>query len=151
MRIEDQVCSLELAKRLKELGVEQDGLFYYQNNPYNDGQDCIDIMIKEVRSKNGENNIINVECENDASPTYSAFTVAELGEILPDAILFHDSNCYIKCQKKDNEYKIYIDHLSRLVIFFDENEANVRAKILIYLIENGLIKENENATQEREV
>jgi len=29
MKLEDQVCSLELAKRLKELGVEQESLFYW--------------------------------------------------------------------------------------------------------------------------
>ena len=29
MKLEDQVCSLELAKKLKELGVKQDSLFYW--------------------------------------------------------------------------------------------------------------------------
>lgn len=29
MELKDQVCSLKYAKRLKELGVEQDGLFTY--------------------------------------------------------------------------------------------------------------------------
>lgn len=30
MKIEDQVCSLEQAKRLKELGVKQDSFFYFE-------------------------------------------------------------------------------------------------------------------------
>ena len=29
MKLEDQVCSLELSKRLKELGVKQDSLWYW--------------------------------------------------------------------------------------------------------------------------
>lgn len=29
MKLEDQVCSLELAKRLKELGVQQNNVFYW--------------------------------------------------------------------------------------------------------------------------
>ena len=29
MKIENQVCSLELAKKLKELGVEQDSYFFW--------------------------------------------------------------------------------------------------------------------------
>lgn len=136
MRIEDQVCSLELAKRLKELGVEQNSYFsyeWYSDNAYRlaNPHDRTDPM--------------------NGATIIDAFTVSELGKMLPDAILFHNSKCYIKSQKKDNEYKIYIDHLSRLVIFFDENEADARAKMLIYLIENGLIKENFNAAQEREV
>ena len=30
MKLEDQVCSLESARRLKELGFKQDSLFYWQ-------------------------------------------------------------------------------------------------------------------------
>lgn len=135
MRIEGQVCSLELAKRLKELGVEQDSLFYYGTRKLDNGDDEIVLMIEQFDSAMAHQGI--------SAPKYRAFTVAELGEMLPDAILFHNSYCYIKSQKKDNEYKIYIDHLSKLVIFFDENEADVRAKMLIYLIENGLMKKED--------
>jgi len=74
MKFSDQVCSLELAKILKELNVKQNGLFYYQNNPYINGDECIDLMIIENKSVDGENVIINTECENDLNPTYSAFT-----------------------------------------------------------------------------
>ena len=32
MKIESQVCSLELAKKLKELGVKQESLYYWCEN-----------------------------------------------------------------------------------------------------------------------
>ena len=31
MKLEEQVCSLELAKELKELGVKQDSMFYWEH------------------------------------------------------------------------------------------------------------------------
>jgi hypothetical protein len=92
MNLEEQVCSLELAKRLKELNVEQDSLFCWINN-------CdLEYLPLEIRNKN---------------VVYAAFTVAELGEMLPN--------------------------FNVIYTLFDRNEANARAKILIYLIENKLI------------
>lgn len=161
MNLKNKVCSLELSKKLKELGVEQNSLFYYQNNPYNDGKDCIDLMIKETRSKNNENLIINVECENYNNPRYSAFTVCELFDLLPAWIDIKQNepfnNFYLQLTKRTTEY---IKYIARYIcdsipgeeinnpLFKIESTFRVRspkladclAKTLIYLLENGMLK-----------
>jgi hypothetical protein len=66
--LEKQVCSLDLAKRLKELGVKQESLFYWH----------IDSMKEfDPRVKMG------LPSGDVATYGISAFTVAELGERLP--------------------------------------------------------------------
>lgn len=69
MPIEKQVCSLELAKRLKELGVKQGSYFYWN--------------AQHIWVAAGK------DIEYDKDNAISAFTAAELGEILPVA-LEHD-------------------------------------------------------------
>ena len=148
MNLEMQVCSLELSKKLKALGVKQDSLFYYQNNPYNDGQDCIDIMIKELSSENGENVIINTESENEYNPKYSAFTASELGEMLPISIYLKDKRKELIFFKHSKDHSVFYRNLKEVHYTdetfccgeHDKTEANARAKMLIYLIENKLIE-----------
>ena len=167
MNLESQVCNLELAKKLKELGVKQESLFYYQNNPYNNGSDCMDIMIKEHRSKNNENTIINTECENENNEKFSTFTVADLGYLLPKSIflktedeekkifsnfrLVAGRNIIIEEEKPievwtvnyvcdtTSEYRNWLFDPLLTKSIYDHNEANARAKMLIYLIENNLV------------
>lgn len=149
MKIEDQVCSLELAKRLKELGVKQDSIIYWLNI-----QHCVHMKVKDdgytlqedengnpmidkidYRTELGNPFVYNIDKDN----CWCAFTVAELGKMLPDSVVIKTFEYFIKSQKKDDEYKIYIEELSKVIIFFDINEANARAKMLIYLIENKLL------------
>ena len=63
--IEDQVVSVEVAKRLKEIGVEQESLFYWASGSL--------LFFEKVDWSNADN-------------TYSAFTVAEMIEKLPAII-----------------------------------------------------------------
>ena len=63
MKLENQVCSLELSKRLKELGVKQDSLWGYLDHG--------DLNFYPVLNSE----LIYLKAE------YSAFTVAELGEL----------------------------------------------------------------------
>ena len=137
MDIKQQVASLELCKRLRELGVPQNGLFYYQNNPFDDGVEFIDLMIRE-ESESNCNVIMNSECENDDHPTYSAFTVCELGELLPVTMVFE--------KHRNGEWKMF-DNLNFGFYSTDIKEADARAKMLVYLLENNLMelpKETEN-------
>ena len=125
MNLENQVCSLELSKRLKELGVKQESLFYYQNQPFNDGTNDIGICIKEIISANNGNSIMNTYSMDEFDePIYSAFTVAELGEML-------------------QWEKLYIFNVpEKLLKYVDgrNTEADARAKMLIYLLENKLME-----------
>ena len=128
MNLEDQVCCLELSQNLKELGIKQKSQFYYIKpliideeiieNPY--------YMIAYI-SQIGKiyNNMI------------SAFTVGELLKLLP---LINVSQIkLLKCSKVEG---IYYTCMSPSVDFnfSDNNPSNAGAKMLIYLIENGLVK-----------
>src|ERR1700676_787072 len=70
MKIEDQVISLELSKKLKELGVKQESLFNWHF--YNEW--CIEL------SNKGEY----------FSESYSAFTAQEIVNTLPNFIYMPD-------------------------------------------------------------
>ena len=120
MELEKQVCNLELSKKLKELGVKQESLFYYLQ--YADQKPLI-------------------VGHNDASPgwsNYSAFTVAELGEMLPE-------KACIRTVKLVEEWCCDY-HPKNSKFNFPEHrevsniEADARAKMLVYLLENKLIK-----------
>jgi len=72
MKFQDQVCSLELAQKLKELGAKQDSLFYYVPS------DVLGYTIQlyaEARQSSAEKSLV-----------FSAYTVAELGTMLPQTI-----------------------------------------------------------------
>jgi hypothetical protein len=71
MKLENQVCSLDLAKRLKKLGVKQESLFWWSAHT-------------EPATLWNEWSLEKQEGSPDTS--YAAFTVAELGEMLPDYI-----------------------------------------------------------------
>lgn len=69
MELEKQVCSLELAKQLRELGVRQYSLWYWVKDADKD----VVISDKLLIEAGG-----GPCCQN----VFSAFTVAELGEML---------------------------------------------------------------------
>lgn len=139
MNLEQQVCSLELAKKLKELGVKQESLFYWL-----DDRDCTEFECEDCKYKTSIlNNISGLENDNSL---YSAFTVAELGEMLPDKIKDEDNEtCWFYHDKNNNCHRISYVHAceeacSPFLEVKGEIEANARAKMLIYLIENKLIE-----------
>lgn len=153
MNLQQQVCSLEHAKKLLTLGVKQNSLFYYQNEPYNDGEDDIEIKIKEPIK-----NLMNVYDINTKHELYSAFTVAELFDLLPaciDSKFEEPFNFYwLNIHKRTAPNIRYIanykcdsygppDYAERYLLnhnISDETLANCLAKLLIYLLENKLME-----------
>lgn len=128
MDIESQVCSLNLARHLKELGVKQESYFYWIK------QLLADTYLLHYVDSNHWSCDAKMFKENFPDK-YSAFTCAELGEMLPDFIeLSKVENIKIAtCYSEDNN-----------VSMIDDTESNVRAKMLIYLIENNLLNPNES-------
>lgn len=122
MTLESQLTSLELSKRLKELGARQKSLFYWD---YYQDQSRIIYPSYEYRKLNLEKfgNYI------------SAFTVAELGEMLPQCTLSW------RTPKGVNPTTWHCEDRGRFEFTAQANtEADARAKFLIYLLENNLIK-----------
>ena len=115
MKLKDQVCSLELAKRLKELGVEQDAYFCWGKF---EGKSW------ELYEDSYAGTYLDTVCEE----IISAFTVAELGELLNN----------FKASKNAHYHKFYLECVC--VKESDTSEANARAKMLIQLVEKGIVK-----------
>lgn len=127
MKLEEQVCSLELSKKLKELGVKQESYFRW--------------LIDEVTNYSfvsSPNDIVNSQIKYNEK--YSAFTAPELLEILPYDI---STYFYINKGKSFGEIEItyYIKYFPpRIIGNPDKNLCNACAKMLIYLIENKLME-----------
>lgn len=130
MKLEQQVCSLELAKRLKELGVKQESIFYWKKYYYN-GEERIEPQMNVAE---------------DYPQRYSAFTVAELGEMLPYIVEVNDEEYSVEVYKDGTGgWESWLqdpntDHVYEYQVFKADTEADTRAKLLIYLMENSLIK-----------
>lgn len=105
---EQEVCSIELAKQLYELGVAQNSKFawnYFTDDP-------------------NKGNLIHVDPHIEYAFCYSAFTVAELGEMLPPkcrSMKIEDGMWFAKTSSAEN------------VSARANTEANARALLLIYL------------------
>jgi hypothetical protein len=86
MNIENQVCTLEQAKRLKELGIETEAAFYHIDNSII-GYEGIKLRVLLNQSKK-----TGIPIDSGAIKYFPAFTVAELGEMLPERYnTFRDS------------------------------------------------------------
>jgi hypothetical protein len=131
MILDEQVISLELAKKLKELGVKQESLFSWMPN----GTEGWEIRDTRYVSK---------------SPARSsAFTVAELGEIMPWKPIKIKIGVYIldlseKLGKKEWWSMLHAISSSKSNLYNHkekaDTEANSRAKMLIYMLENKIVK-----------
>ena len=138
MKIENQVVNLGLARQLKKLGVKQESLWYW--NRY--------ITAKAYLSQSKQ-----YEDKFFSDGTYiqysvSAFTVAELGEVLPDSINIDSKKYYLFLTKtkKTKYFKLpdyYISYKSPNDKFLhserEDKEADARAKMVIYLLKNNLL------------
>lgn len=153
MKIEQQVTSLQLSRQLKELGIQQESYFVWvEKFPIFSNEDRIVTKVEFDRAL--EASVLSVEAKKIIK-VYSAFTVAELGEMLPDVIIFKDGDDLDDWEIQGNLHTVkvsngwgcgYFDEQDNSPVlggdawFNDNAEANARAKMLIYLIESKIIK-----------
>lgn len=160
MKLEKQVTSLELSKKLKELGVKQESLFHW--SPFGElvfqpkveiQKEAINLTLPEAFiAMSDDTRTVMVAHTEIVDKQYvgvvpfeeytSAFTVAELGEMLPKEFYVWKNNNKIRGGSDGffvpQSSRISFGLTSELEIR-DKSEANVRAKMLIYLLENKLL------------
>jgi hypothetical protein len=138
MKIEKQVCSLELAEKLERLGVEQKSLYYWVPNMEGSGHPSSPFELKEWfflidrETRLRRSNPFGLSC--------SAFTVAELGEMLPEGAysLKSPSTKLFMCSWQVGGEEHRKPHQMKRLCFEAKTEADARAEMLIWLIENDL-------------
>lgn len=133
MTLKEQVCDREIANQLRGLNVKQDGEFHWVESDF-DG-DGYAVVPKE-----------HLKIYDNPSVA-SAFTVAELLELIPKIIPNPDDEV-------DSSYlHIFTDHCISWCVAHrgigyenysensdDPNLANVLARMLVHLIEKGIVK-----------
>lgn len=119
MKLEQQCVSLELAKKLKELGVKQESLFYWA-------------YVKNLKSWEIFSIHEDVSRDKNDIPT---FTVAELFEKIAKA----DMNWQVWKNLETNQWH-FTNYGNTIPCKRNENLADCCAEMLVYLLENGLIK-----------
>lgn len=138
-KLEQQLVSLYLSRKLKDLGVKQDSAFYWYSNPYAFSEKS------RWSISYGKREPVGVENET------SAFTVGELGILLPTGVIEKrkgndthkdaidvswETNLCPKWGKNDMKFCLYLAGDMHYVK--SDKEADARAMLLIWLIENGL-------------
>lgn len=126
MKLEEQVVSLELAKKLKELGLTRVSLYFWR----------LDLISPTVDHSDNTFDVF-------AKHLYPAYTASELGEMLPiklggpyrEIITSHDGSGAWHCGGYDIISGGKWDPLLTAT-----TEADARAKMLIYLLENNLLE-----------
>ena len=125
MKIYDQVVSLEPAKQMREMGAEQNSIFFW-NEWYTDDE-------------RDETYFVSCDHEAQAHTIASAYTVAELGEMLPrghwesgavalDTLFFCS---WEEDWERPNE--------KTSIVKYGKTEADARAEMWLHLKKDGLI------------
>ena len=138
MELKDELTSFKLSKQLRKLGVKQYSLFHWMH--CNLLEDTVPWIVYNEESRLREN-----------KQYYSAFSVAELMEMLPENIYREfKKNCktclFIQINKQlyDTEMNYicgYYNSDNVPVYHIDSPKlADVLAEMLIHLIKNKLIK-----------
>lgn len=145
MKLENQVTPIEMAKKLKDLGVTQESQCYWSKN----------LLVESGFSVYDRSQLRTYEDPHlmDKSKYFAAFSCAELGEMLPDesingiSMTEKDEICY---SRNGNEFYVCLRNKYGDAPLIDGNsldvyttEASARAAMLIHLLENKLITVDE--------
>lgn len=126
MKLEEQVTSLELSKKLKELGVKQESLYEWS---------------REHGRKDFELHAYERIGEEDETEFISAYTVAELKSFFPQIIGKDGVHYRLKIVYSIN-WEFYYSHGINIVSFIasiKDTDADAFASFLLYLLENRFI------------
>ena len=154
MELNKQVVSLELARKLRELGFTQDSVWHWKVSKN-----------EKIYLRHG----INFESSSPRKGTrclfYSAFSVAELGEMLPQVIESNMKPPFSRTQKTyqltvtlglDKQWFVVYTNINNandnaeFPIKMCHNEADARAKMLIWLKENNYLDSSHTEVKEKE-
>lgn len=131
--LESQVSSLELSKKLRELGVRQNAYWSWCFNKGRHKSEDRTYLLETQKSYNFLN-------ENRC---WSAFSVAELGEMLPGMIDVglkpgQMRMVLVTGRTLGDGWRVdYRNEAAMPISTTAETEVDARAKMLIYLIERG--------------
>ena len=133
MELQQQVTNLELSKRMKELGFKQKSFARWE--VYTDP------------NTNRKKKLIVLQGGHTFGDVYSAYTVSELGEMLPMYLKIKEEFWDLIMIKAFPEYGVRYENSNHIEYIgaeggagiLDKSEANARAKMLIYLKENNLL------------
>lgn len=142
MKNENQVCTIEQAKRLKDLGIAQESIWYWEKmrEPVHEG--CARERLQSHA------NVSHPISASTIEETYSAFTVAELGVMLTDERDEKQMTCVSSYNPHFGVWMCFVEQwdeeLGKPVGIADmegegETEAEARAWALITHLENDLV------------
>lgn len=133
MKLEKQVNSLELGIKLQGMGVNEDSFWSWFNTTDRDDTPRL--------NRTNENCPVCCLPKQTFEAKYPAFTVAELGDMLPDLCETYRYKGEYNCQffkKEDGKDKLVYS-------LWADTEANAKARMLVYLLENEIVTCNKPA------
>lgn len=160
MKLKNQEVSVGLAKEMKELGVKQDSQRYwvYYTRTSLAERDWKELCGTEDDMEEFELELDYNLCKRVAYiDRISAYTVAELGEMLPPYFVSYKTEydgwqCespwgfndrYVIDSQKYQVYEKVSSAIPQRLVQEAQTEADARAKMVIYLIKEGLLKAEE--------
>lgn len=150
MKIENQVCSLEHAKKIKELGIQVSPRFIWKyqktkcsgkNHPKSEHPDKFLLIVDPRRERSMDESETKHYAELEKQGLiYPALTVAELGELLAPGLERFETGISTHFGEW-NGGRCMIELLNNGKVFFGETEADARAEVVIYVREKHLNSE----------
>ncbi|MHA1396147.1 MAG: hypothetical protein ACTSSF_00255 [Candidatus Heimdallarchaeaceae archaeon] len=136
---EKEVTSLELSRRLKELGFPQKEPGWFWVVYHDKDGDRVQLLLERERDKKFWQMLRN--CNPSYREVIKAPTNSELGEWLP---FYLPELGFLRIEKNEDGFDYYYDRLNITEWYAIEKiEANARAKMAIWLRENGYITFNQ--------
>ena len=133
--MERYVTDLEHSMKLEKLGVKQESTFYVDSEGkyyFYNNETFIDLF---------DDSLFDWDyVKRNEMEIYSAFLVGELGEMLPDEYFSGKYDLKYVCSRIIAFAPGLVDNWDFDNPIYDLTEANARAKMLIYLIENKLME-----------